>query len=518
LCTETNAWAPSRSYYSPPTEATAAEPLQTPPPRARVIEPPKPPMQVWDAGQFWQAASGVRGNGCGVISIFHSASGQGRLPSHVNSPSDLFSAVAAFAAPGGPGDAVFRALVMANPPFVDNHVQAVLDPLRDWAVDPFGSQLGDYELYRDRYAFAGGHMWQEVEIQLVATYLGHAIRVRSSYHGQDQRTFYPVTVTNGAATPVIGLTPPLEIFHSANHFQPITTAEYEALHQPAIHADQFLLFLRQNEVTGGPPSACAANLTGPLCGPLFRGGADSGGRGGGGGGGGGGGESEDVDSSYEEEEEEDNDGCMGFCDGCDNSQCKGHDAPDPFVFDDGDDDSLFRIFLDEQFSDGAATARNAHLQGSPEWLQARIRIITASVVGEFTGVSTYGTATTQLSGKLDALKDGYSPPAPTIHMRHGSLMEKPVMEFVKQLQVSADILTVQNPVFETSLNLLSAPGYGCLGYSADGTVFGIRAGSEFGALIEIKCPCKWEGDNGLCSATGKFAHPPPPHPLPQTRP
>ena len=82
-------------------------------------------------------------------------------------------------------------------------------------------------------------------------------------------------------------------------------------------------------------------------------------------------------------------------------------------------------------------------------------------------------------------------------------MEKPVMEFVQQLQESANFLNVQTPIFETSLNLLSAPGYGCLGYSADGTVFGMRAGSEFGALIEIKCPCKWEGDSGLCSATGR---------------
>ena len=276
-------------------------------------------MQVWDAGQFWQAASGVRGNGCGVISIFHAACDQGSLPPNVNSPSDLFSAVAAFAAHGGPGDAVFRALVFENPSFVDNHVQGVLDPLRNWAVDPFGSRFGDYELYRDRYAFAGGHMWQEVEIQLVATYLGHAIRVRSSYDGQDQRTFYPVTVLNGAATPVIGMTTPLEIFHAANHFQPVTTAASEALHQPAIHADQLLLFLRQNEVMG-PLSGCAANTTGSLCKPLLRGGADKGGGGGGGGG-------EAVNDDPSSDEEEDPDGCTGFCDSCGNSQCKGHDPP-----------------------------------------------------------------------------------------------------------------------------------------------------------------------------------------------
>jgi hypothetical protein len=442
-------------------------------------------MQLWDGGQLLHCASfGVRGNGCGVISIFHTASDRGVLPQSINSPSELFAAVAAYAGHGGPGEAVFRAIVMGDPSFVDQHVQAVLDATRDWAMHPFGTQLGDFELYRDSYAFAG-QMWQTVEMRLVATFLMHPILVRSPHAAQAVTTFFPVTVFNGDVTEVVGGATPIEIFHNNNHFQPITTAAYGALHQPASSADQLLLSLRQHALGSG----CAAHIAGSMCGLPLRGGAD---REGGGGG--------DVDIDLDDDivygEEEEDAEFFGYCDLCDSYSCGGHEIAPIST-------ARFIDFFANQFSDSAAEARSAHTQGSDGWLQARVPLVTASIVGEISGWSSYGTATTVVSGKVAALQDDFSPPAPTVHMLHGSLMERGVMDFVTQH--AAQMLSVDSPIIETSPNLQTAPGYGGLGYSADGTVFGSRGGAPFGALIEVKCPSPF-GQRRCISKTIPPAH------------
>jgi hypothetical protein len=318
---------------------------------------------------------------------------------------------------------------------IDGYVQNAINPSRDWVLDNFGTQEHDFESYRDNFVFGyEGYMWADAELHLLAAFLGRNIDV--ARQPSETTRFQPSFANNGDIVPVATTLPALQIFFHARHYVPATSPSYRYQHERDAVVQQQLfesrLFGASCEGASGSAAMCPS-------GENFRGGMPKrvpAAAGGGGGGGVGGEDDGTCDSDDEEgeyyDDEDDDSSCYGFCEECNSCDCVGHEplpAPDqpPPV-----GGLTIAQYSEVHFSDAAAAACNVFKQGSKEWLQARLKRVTASKVGEIVGVSRYGTATTVVNEKLQELFKNVVPPPPTIHMKHGSLMEQPVFNFLKQ--------------------------------------------------------------------------------------
>ncbi len=132
-------------------------------------------------------------------------------------------------------------------------------------------------------------------------------------------------------------------------------------------------------------------------------------------------------------------------------------------------------FHSKYFSDGAVSTATSALQGSPEWLAARLVRLTASDAGALCGLSPYGNAQTVIAGKVEALKAAAAePPPPNDHMKYGSAMEPVVRAAVAEKWGVA--IPVPAMIVEDHL--------GC---SSDGVIEPTGA-ADPRIGIEIKCP------------------------------